>query len=125
MHIPNESVDVLEPSAQLRVLVSITVDVVQRLEEVVQGSVVGKAFNEGLPPVLVSKTASRIGVQDTHAQVVLNGPDALVSADLLDSTAALLGDVLGVTGIFLGHAQQGFNGLLICETVSKILALNG
>lgn len=91
----NVSVDVLEPAAQLGILVRITVNVVQRLEKVSQRSVVGKAFNES-------------------AEVVLDSFDAVSRPNISDGAATLLADGLSVTSVLLSQVKKSLDSLLVC-----------
>jgi hypothetical protein len=103
-------VNVLEPTTQLGVLVSITVDVVQRLEEVRQGGVVGKALDESL---LESAMHLFLRCINTHTQVLLNSLHAVSGADVLNGTATVGTGLLGVASVLLSHVKQGFNSLLV------------
>jgi hypothetical protein len=93
-YIPNQVVDILEPVAQLGVLLSIVVDGVQRLKEVIQGGVVGETL-------------------DKSAQVVLDSLHTVGLNNITGSGATLLGNVLGVASVLLGHVQQGLHSLLV------------
>ena len=50
-NLPEERVDVFEPSLEFWVLVRIPVDDLERVEEVIEGSTVCEPFNQNLPNV--------------------------------------------------------------------------
>ena len=54
-------VHLAEPASELRILIGITVDVVDRVNHIIQTSVIGKSLNQGLNPKLVPTKDTGLG----------------------------------------------------------------
>lgn len=107
----DEGVDILEPALEFRVLLSVAVDGLERVEEVIQRRAVGEALKQDLG-MLVHEDEQKES-KGTYPKVGLDRSHAVVAADVLDRTSSLLGQVLGVTSILLRKVQQGLNSSLV------------
>lgn len=85
-------INLLEPVLQLRVSVSVAVDLVDRIHEIVGRSVVGETLNESL-------------------EVLLGPLEGSIGVCTLDATNSLLGNVASVASVLLSQIKERVDGL--------------
>jgi hypothetical protein len=90
----NISVKVLEPLAELGIVIRILVDLIKSIEKIVRRSAVGKSLNQKL-------------------EVILSGLEVIIIMNTLDILLSVVSQLLAVAGIGLSQAEKSLNGLSV------------